>query len=96
MSRDAADMAKTGNDNSGDPQYEEEEEERRPPAEDPETPGLRDDRDDSDEDGPVPPPEDEDPGPGDGGMFVGDAHNLGIEDDLLDAFVLAIEDIDVA
>ena len=52
---------------------------------DPEVPGLEDDADDSDNDGPViplPPP------PGDGGAFIGD--------DLLDDFVAAIDDIDVA
>ena len=48
---------------------------------DPEVPGLEDDADDSDDDGPVVPPED-------GGAFIGD--------DLLDDFVLAIDDIDVA
>ena len=56
-----------------------------PDTEDPEVPGLEDDADDSDNDGPViplPPP------PGDGGAFIGD--------DLLDDFVAAIDDIDVA
>ena len=48
---------------------------------DPEVPGLEDDADDSDNDGPVIPPDD-------GGAFIGD--------DLLDDFVLAIDDIDVA
>ena len=48
---------------------------------DPEVPGLEDDADDSDNDGPVIPPDD-------GGAFIGD--------DLLEDFVLAIDDIDVA
>ena len=48
---------------------------------DPEVPGLEDDADDSDNDGPVIPPDD-------GGAFIGD--------DLLDDFVAAIDDIDVA
>ena len=61
------------------------------PAEDPETPGLKDDSDDSDEDGAVPPPEDEED-PGDGGMFIDDL----IGDDLLGDYVLAIDDIDIA
>ena len=47
----------------------------------PEVPGLEDDADDSDNDGPVIPPED-------GGAFL--------DDDLLDNFVLAIDDIDIA
>ena len=35
--------------------------------------------------------------PGDGGLFIDDAHVLDIEtDDLLDSFVLAIDDIDIA
>ena len=48
---------------------------------DPVVPGLKDDADDGDDDGPVEPPED-------GGAFIGD--------DLLDDFVAAIDDIDVA
>ena len=55
----------------------------QPPAEEPDpktVPGLEDDADDSDEDGPVVPPED-------GGMFI---------DDLLDQFVISIDDIDIA
>ena len=55
----------------------------RPPAPDPEpetVPGLEDDADDSDDDGPVIPPDD-------GSMFI---------DDLLDQFVISIDDIDVA
>ena len=48
---------------------------------DPEVPGLEDDADDRDNDGPVIPPDD-------GGAFIGD--------DLLDDFVAAIDDIDVA
>ena len=52
---------------------------------DPTTPGLEDDSDDSDDDGAIPlPPEP----PGGTGMFI--------EDDMLDAFVLAIDDIDIA
>ena len=51
-----------------------------PDAPEPETPGLEDDADDSDNDGPVIPPDD-------GGMFL---------DDLLDEFVITIDDIDVA
>ena len=47
---------------------------------DPEVPGLEDDADDSDNDGPVIPPED-------GGAFI---------DDLLDQFVISIDDVDVA
>ena len=61
----------------------EEEAPTRPPAPDPEpetVPGLEDDADDSDEDGPVVPP-------GDGGAFI---------DDLLDQFVISIDDIDIA
>ena len=51
------------------------------PEPEPETvPGLEDDADDSDEDGPVIPPED-------GGAFI---------DDLLDQFVISIDDIDIA
>ena len=51
------------------------------PDPEPETvPGLEDDADDSDEDGPVIPPDD-------GGMFI---------DDLLDQFVISIDDIDIA
>ena len=50
------------------------------PAADPEVPGLEDDADDSDDDGPVIPPDD-------GGAFI---------DDLLDQFVISIDDIDVA
>ena len=61
------------------------------PEEEPETPGLKDDSDDSDEDGAVPPDEDEE-GPGDGGMFIDDL----IGDDLLGDYVLAIDDIDIA
>ena len=53
----------------------------KPDAPDPEVPGLEDDADDSDDDGPVIPPDD-------GGAFIGD--------DLLDEFVLAIDDIDIA
>ena len=55
----------------------------RPPAPDPDpetVPGLEDDADDSDEDGPVIPPDD-------GSMFI---------DDLLDQFVISIDDIDIA
>ena len=52
-----------------------------PPATpDPEVPGLEDDADDSDDDGPVIPPDD-------GGAFI---------DDLLDQFVISIDDIDIA
>ena len=47
---------------------------------DPEVPGLEDDADDSDNDGPVIPPDD-------GGAFI---------DDLLDQFVISIDDIDIA
>ena len=47
---------------------------------DPEVPGLEDDADDSDNDGPVIPPPD-------GGAFI---------DDLLDQFVISIDDIDIA
>ena len=47
---------------------------------DPEVPGLEDDADDSDNDGPVIPPDD-------GGAFI---------DDLLDQFVITIDDIDIA
>lgn len=66
------------------------------PAEDPETPGLKDDSDDSDQDGAVP-PEDEGPEmPGDGGMFIDDLIDLHVQDNMLDAFVLAIDDIDIA
>ena len=61
------------------------------PDEEPETPGLKDDSDDSDEDGAVPPEEDEE-GPGDGGMFIDDL----IGDDLLGDYVLTIDDIDIA
>ena len=51
------------------------------PDPEPETvPGLEDDADDSDDDGPVIPPDD-------GSMFI---------DDLLDQFVISIDDIDVA
>ena len=50
------------------------------PPADPEVPGLEDDADDSDDDGPVIPPDD-------GSMFI---------DDLLDQFVISIDDIDVA
>ena len=51
------------------------------PEPEPETvPGLEDDADDSDDDGPVIPPDD-------GSMFI---------DDLLDQFVISIDDIDVA
>ena len=65
-----------------------------PPADDPddpEVPGLEDDakRDEDDNDGPVIPPDD-------GGAFVGDLGGLHVADDLLDSFVLAIDDIDVA
>ena len=55
----------------------------RPPAPDtpdPEVPGLEDDADDTDDDGPVIPPDD-------GSMFI---------DDLLDQFVISIDDIDIA
>ena len=94
---DATDT-KTGNKNTGDPQYApEEEEEETLPAEDPETPGLKDDSDDSDEDGAVPPEEDEGPEmPGGMGMFIDDLIDLHVQDDMLDAFVLAIDDIDIA
>ena len=51
-----------------------------PDAPDPEVPGLEDDADDSDNDGPVIPPDD-------GGAFI---------DDLLDQFVITIDDIDIA
>ena len=51
-----------------------------PDAPDPEVPGLEDDADDSDNDGPVIPPDD-------GGAFI---------DDLLDQFVVTIDDIDIA
>ena len=53
----------------------------KPDAPDPEVPGLEDDADDSDDDGPGIPPDD-------GGAFI--------DDHLLDSFVLAIDDIDVA
>ena len=56
---------------------------------DPVVPGLKDDADDSDDDGPVEPPDD-------GGAFIDDGHIFDIGDDLLDSFVLAIDDIDVA
>ena len=52
-----------------------------PDAPDPEVPGLEDDSDDDDQDGPVVPP------PDDGGAFI---------DDLLDQFVISIDDIDIA
>jgi hypothetical protein len=51
-----------------------------PETSDPEVPGLEDDADDSDNDGPVIPPDD-------GGAFI---------DDLLDQFVITIDDIDIA
>ena len=59
---------------------------------DPETPGLKDDDDDSDDDGavPVPPPETEAPA-----SFIDGIH-LDIGSDLLDDFVIAIEDFDIA
>ena len=57
----------------------------RPDAPDPEVPGLEDDADDGDDDGPVIPPDD-------GGAWIGD----GFGDDLLDQFVISIDDIDVA
>ncbi len=53
-----------------------------PPTPDPEVPGLEDDADDSDNDGPVIPPDD-------GGAFID-------HDDLLDQFVISIDDIDIA
>ncbi len=59
------------------------------PAADPEVPGLKDDADDGDDDGPVEPPED-------GGAFIHDDYGFDIGDDLLDSYVLAIDDIDVA
>ena len=61
----------------------------RPDAPDPEVPGLEDDADDSDDDGPVIPPDD-------GGAFIGDDYGFDIGDNLLDSYVLAIDDIDVA
>ena len=69
-------------DTDDDPEDEEMKDDTPDPAE---VPGLEDDADDSDNDGPViplPPP------PGDGGAFL--------DDDLLDNFVSAIDDIDVA
>ena len=60
-----------------------------PTTPDPEVPGLEDDAKDTDEDGPVIPPDD-------GSAFVGDLGDLHVADDLLDSFVLAIDDIDVA
>ena len=59
------------------------------PAAEPEVPGLKDDADDGDDDGPVEPPED-------GGAFIGDGHVFDIGDDLLDSYMMAIDDIDVA
>ncbi len=53
-----------------------------PDTPDPEVPGLEDDADDSDNDGPVIPPDD-------GGAFID-------HDDLLDQFVISIDDIDIA
>ena len=52
----------------------------RPTTPDPEVPGLEDDAKDDDDDGPVIPPDD-------GGAFM---------DDLLDQFVISIDDIDIA
>ncbi len=53
-----------------------------PETEEPSVPGLEDDADDSDNDGPVIPPDD-------GGAFID-------HDDLLDQFVISIDDIDIA
>ena len=58
---------------------------------DPTTPGLKDDSNGLDEDGPVVPPPDP-------GAFIDEDDFIGlhIEDDLLDQFVISIDDIDIA
>ena len=57
-----------------------------------EVPGLEDDEDENEEDGGVPDPEGANVP---AGSFIDDVH-LALEDDLLDSYVLAIDDIDVA
>ena len=58
-------------------------------APDPTVPGLKDDPGGLDDDGPVVPPPDP-------GMFIDDLHGLHVDIDMLDDFVLAIDDIDIA
>lgn len=69
-------------DTRDDPETPETPETETPDAPDQDVPGLEDDADDSDEDGPVIPIP-----PPDGGAFL---------DDLLDEFVITIDDIDIA